>query len=358
MTSPDPEVNFDAVLRRLRENRIPFGTIRVGTRHEAILLGRGGHLLGPFDQTDGTGSFWLNPVWGNAAAFAEFLAGGNWNVGGLRLWLAPEIRFGVRDRNRYWETLTVQPGMEPDGSPVEVNERGDLRLDYRAKLQYYNPDAAAKTLRLQRRVRAVPNPLTGMADENLVGLEYFGFAHDCRLSQETRDGNPAEVWNIVQVWGGGRALIPLLGEFAYADYYEPLPDSHLIAGERQVALTLDGKRRFKIGVASHCHFGRIGHLREVDGGAELLVCSYYNDPSAHYAEQPAGEPARRGLSMHFYNDGGMFGGFGELEGNGRTIGVDGTPDDLEDSFSVWRYRGRKNAVAAAARLLLGIRDAI
>ncbi len=358
MTSPDAPANLEAVMLRLQENAIPYGTIRVGARHEAILLGRGGHLLGPFDQRDGSSAFWLNPAWGDGGAFAEFLAGGNWNVGGLRMWIAPEIRFGVKDRKRYWETLTVQASMEPDAAEVDRNDRGDLSLNYQAKLKYYNPDAPAKSLRLERRVRAVPNPLASLTDGSTDDLEYFGFAHDCRIAQDTRDGNPAEVWNLVQVWGGGRALIPLLGDLAYADYYEPLPASHLALGDRFAVLKLDGTRRFKIGVAAHCHIGRIGHIREVGGETELVVCSYHNDPSARYAEQPAGEPDRRGLSMHFYNDGGMFGGFGELEANGRTIGVDGMPDELEDSFSVWCYRGDKLAVAAAAHLLLGIRDAL
>lgn len=46
----------------------------------------------------------------------------------------------------------------------------------------------------------------------------------------------------------------------------------------------------------------------------------------------------------------MFGGCGELEGDGRTSsGVDAGPDASEDRFSAWRYRGHAEAIAAAAR---------
>jgi hypothetical protein len=40
------------------------------------------------------------------------------------------------------------------------------------------------------------------------------------------------------------------------------------------------------------------------------------------------------LSVHVYNDGGVFGGFGELECNGRTIGGKTVASGL-DEFAFW-----------------------
>lgn len=346
----------DDVLARFGENGIGHATLPVGDAYDVILAGRGGHILGPFDRNTGESVFWISPAFGSRDEFARLLAEGGWNVGGMRLWIAPEIRFGVRDRARYWETLTVQDDMEPAAAAIEMGSEGELLCGYALRLSYYNPESGAKRLVVERRVRPVPDPLAAVPDANGLNLRYCGFAHDCRLMQEERDGRPVEIWNLVQVRGGGRALVPTLGRFEYEDYYEPLGPSHLKVGKRHASLELDGRKRFKIGVRSHCHFGRIGHVRRVGDEDELIVCSYYNDPGAWYAEQPADAPACRGLSMHFYNDGGMFGGFGELEGNGRTLGVNGYPDSIEDSFSVWCYRGTPRAVARAGEFLLGIKD--
>lgn len=342
-----------AVVQRLREHDIGYAELPMGQAHVALIPQRGCHLLGPFDKTTGESVYWLNPAFTERDDFAALLTRNDWNVGGMRLWIAPEIRYGVRDRSRYWESLVVQPDMEPAKAAMTPAENDGLTISYPLALSSHNPEAGVKKLAVQRLLRRSVDPLRHVADT--AGLHYFGCTHDVRLEQDEQDGVPAETWNLVQVRGGGKAIVPITGEFSYRDYYEPLEPSHLQTTARAAVLKLDGRKRFKIGVRSFCHYGRIGHYRDHgDGEAELTVCSYFNDPDSWYAEQPADAPECRGLSMHFYNDGGMFGGFGELEANGRTIGTEGEGNYVEDRFSLWWYRGRRERIATVARLLLGI----
>lgn len=348
--------DFGNVSARLGENGIAFAEVRVGGNHVALLPERGTHLLGPFDKRSGESALWLSTAFSDSGAFRDLLERGDWNVGGMRLWIAPEIRFGVRDRRRYWETLTVQPDMEPRKATLSASPDGRVGIAYDMALDVFNPGGEVKKLRVKRSVRAVPDPLAALSGHPAEGMEYFGFVHDVRLEQGAADGIPAEAWNLVQVKGGGAAIVPTAGALDYADYYEPLEKSHLTVGPTGARLLLDGRKRFKIGVRSHCHFGRMGYIRNVGGAWELIVCNYYSDPGACYSEQPADAPDCRGLSMHFYNDGGMFGGFGELEANGRTLGLNGYPGAMEDSFSVWRWRGDEARIRRVAGTLLGNKE--
>lgn len=336
------------VTDRFKETGIAHAELALDGGHTLILPERGGHALGPFDKA-GRSCFWLSNAFADAAAFAALLERGDWNIGGMRLWIAPEIRLGVRDRARYWDTLTVQPDMEPTACGWSV-EAGKAACRYAMRLEVYNPAAPAVELQVERKIAPVRNPLAGRFPD----LDYFGFEHEVTLRKTNASPIALENWNLIQVRGGGKAFVPVTGEFLYQDYYEPLERSHYRTLPGVAVLNLDGKKRFKIGVAAASHFGRIGHWRMTgDNVAELLIYNYFNDPSALYAEQPADDPEASGLSMHFYNDGGMFGGFGELEANGRTIGCDGV-DARTDAFTVWGFRGGAEMVRMAAQSLLGV----
>jgi hypothetical protein len=87
-------------------------------------------------------------------------------------------------------------------------------------------------------------------------------------------------------------------------------------------------------------FGRVAYLNRFDDERSyLFVRNFFNNPSAAYAEEPAHSPGRRGHSFHVYNDGGMFGGFGELECEGQTIGGPTGRTSSTDQMLLWLYIG-------------------
>ena len=60
----------------------------------------------------------------------------------------------------------------------------------------------------------------------------------------------------------------------------------------------------------------------------------------------------RGLSVHVYNDGGVFGGFGEPDCNGRTIGGKMGASG-SDEFAFWFFKGAEAKVRRLSEALLG-----
>ena len=78
------------------------------------------------------------------------------------------------------------------------------------------------------------------------------------------------------------------------------------------------------------------------------------EASLPYAEEPPQVPGCRGHSIHVYNDGGMFGGFGEMECNARTIGGGTGRSTSTDQMVLWLYVGADDPVKRIARHLLGI----
>jgi hypothetical protein len=98
--------------------------------------------------------------------------------------------------------------------------------------------------------------------------------------------------------------------------------------------------------------GYFNHLD--DDRAYLVVRNYFNNPSAYYAEEPDHSLGCRGHSIHVYNDGGDFGGFGEMECNLQTIGGPTGRSTSTDQLLLWLYVGAEDKVKKIALHLLGI----
>ncbi|RPI57998.1 MAG: hypothetical protein EHM56_02890, partial [Chloroflexi bacterium] len=101
MTDP---ITYQVVITRLEENHIPYGVLSLQGGWSAVISQRGGRILGPFPTVDSEGLFWINSAWSQPESFRQFLASGNWNLGGDRVWIAPEIQYSVKDRRDYWGT--------------------------------------------------------------------------------------------------------------------------------------------------------------------------------------------------------------------------------------------------------------
>jgi hypothetical protein len=81
---------------------------------------------------------------------------------------------------------------------------------------------------------------------------------------------------------------------------------------------------------------------------------FFTNPSVPYVEGPFHTPGCQGHSFHVFNDDGGFGGFGELESNGQTIGGLTGRSSSTDQFVLWFYQGVIEKVKTIARHLLGI----
>lgn len=316
----------------------------------------GGHFLGPFCHKTGKSLFWLNcDALSTADSLRNFRGNGGWNLGGERLWLSPEIRFGIRNELDYWGSLFVSSDIDP-GLYSSATTEGSLELTLVAGLDTFNPPMGKVKYKVIRQLTRSPNPLLTIPQtkELTNRVEYIGYSHDARLREIGGGAVAAEPWSLVQLIPNGEIIFPISECLDYEDYYEPIDGDYYSAFGNTARIRITGDRRYKIGVRSRCHFGRVGYVTEFGECQCLVIRNFYNDPSESYAERPAERPECKGLSLHFYNDGGMFGGFGEMESTGRPVGGGSGRIEGWDTFNTWIFLGEAEDIRQIGRMLLGV----
>ncbi len=355
--------NFPQVQQRIEEHQLRHELLDLQSGAFVAVLERGGRILGPFLSDTGESVLWLNESWADAADFSAFLAGGNWNLGGERVWIAPEIQYGVGDRTDFWGTVQCPPAVDPGAYRLERIDPRRVRLSQQIELQAHNLATGVKELQIGREVLPAANPLHGLSDyaELMEGVVYAGYEHILDLSEAKTDAILSEGWNVAQLNPGGQIFIPASPLVAYSDYFAPAGDEHLAidraAGLVRVQIT--GRKQFKVGFKAAHVFGRLAYANRLrDGRAYLLIRHFFNNPSRPYAEEPPHLPGCRGHSVHVYNDGGGFGGFGELEVMAQTIGGESGRSASGDSFLFWLYVGPEHRLDLIARHLLGVTLAV
>jgi hypothetical protein len=341
---------------RLGENQLDYAILPLQNGLSILIAQPGARIFGPFLTPESESLNWVNGAFASAAEFQACLARGEWNLGGERLWIAPEVQFNVRNRADFWNTLHVPPAMDPGCYQIYRDSPHQLRMEQELDLPAYNLATGLKRLQIQSVVQPVDNPLRqlGTAAGLMEGVTYAGYQQQISVRERTHDTIPAEAWNLLALNPGGTLWIPVLPLVEYSDYFEPVDETHQRIEAGCVRLRISGQRRFKVGYKAAHVYGRAGYLnRMADGGGYLLVRHFTNNPSATYAEEPPHRPGCNGHSLHVYNDGGAFGGFGELECNGQGIGGATGRTASSDTFTLWVFAGAVDGLKVIAGHLLG-----
>jgi hypothetical protein len=224
-------------------------------------------------------------------------------------------------------------------------------------LETYNVATGRKELQLQRLIRPADDPLRKLDcyHDLASDLLFAGYEQVITISESEQDDIVTENWSLIQLNPGGLLLIPATPRVEYSDYYEPIDESLQTIYPNHVRLKITGNRRYKVGYRAAQLLGRLGYYNQFDDGrAYLAVRNFFNNPSMPYKEEPAHAPGRQGHSIHVYNDNGGFGGFGELEVNGQTIGGGTGNASVTDYLQLWLYVGTPKQVKEIAVHLLGI----
>ncbi len=206
-------------------------------------------------------------------------------------------------------------------------------------------------------IRPAADPLRKLDcyDDLVKDVLFAGYEQVITIREEEADDKVTEVWSLIQLNPGGVLLIPASPRVEYSDYYEPIDESLQTIYPDHVRLKITGDRRYKVGYRAAQVFGRLGYYNQLeDGRAYLAVRNFFNNPTVPYGEEPAGAPGRQGHSIHVYNDDGNFGGFGEMEVNGQTIGGETGNSSVTDHLVLWFYVGAEEQVKEVAVHLLGV----
>lgn len=351
------KITFRQVVDCLDKNDLPYAVFALQNDVKVIVSQHGGRVFGPFLSQESESILWLNQAFAHPASFEEFLNSGDWNQGGDRVWIAPEIQYTIRDRNDFWGSYHFPTQMDPGQYVMDQHKPGQWRLSLDLSLQAYNLASGRKKLHLERLINRVEDPLRHLSDYRALteGVIFAGYEQIVSLSEGTSDDIMSESWSVIQLNPGGLLLIPASPYVEFIDYFEPIDESLQTFHSDHVRLKITGDRQYKVGYKAAHVFGRLAYFYHLDDGrAYLIVRNFFNNPSVPYVEEPPHIPGCRGHSIHVYNDGGDFGGFGELECNGQTIGgVTGRSTSL-DQMVLWLYVGAPDRLKKLLPHLLGI----
>jgi hypothetical protein len=249
-----------------------------------------------------------------------------WNLGGERLWIGPEAdwfwqRLGTPDFAHY----KVPSALDPDVWIVEENREGYARATLEATLRSAHRGAFV-SIRVERSMQLLA-PL-GMHSRN-PGLGLL-----TTTTAEILDGTPGQpldLWSIIQVPHGGKMVVPTVGTPTPRDYFDPCPSAEMERANGVLLLQIGGPSMFKIGLPPDQSTGRMAYARAVDGGMLVVERSFPVHPSLRYCDAPLSALETQGDAAQFFNDGGNFGNFGEMEHRSPAIVCGSGPQRITES---------------------------
>ncbi len=349
-------MNKQEILKTLEYCDVAFEELEIGQGQTILITQHGGHIFGPFSEQFPEGLFWIPDSIQNKECYKDLIDRRIWNIGGDRVWIAPEIQFNIQDRSHYRESLDTPKTIDP-GCFSMTRVRDTVHLSQELDLASYNTVNGTMHIHFRRSIQKAPNPLRKLPDyEKLMhSLSYCGYEQILDLSGSSEQDIFAESWDLLQVRTKGTLYIPMYTPLRGTDHYAPAGE-HEILAEHGILLRLTGDSQYKIAYKSAVLTGRFGYLMDSDSeNSVLIIQNYPNNPSAMYSEEPphpdyAGDT---GYSIHIYNDDGKSGGFAEMECNMQTIGKPTGISRSIDRLSTWIFSGSKNQLRTVSSLLLG-----
>ncbi len=347
------------VVERLSEHNIPHATVKLQNNVTIVISQYGGRILGPFLSEEGESIFWINRAFARRDLFDNLVESSEWNIGGERIWIAPEIQYIIRERGESVGTSeeVIQDQMDPGCHQLDQPLTGQWRLRQDLTLDAYNLAHGQKELHLERIFRQACNPLASLSiyHDVMDGIIYAGYEQVVTLTEVRSDDITSAAWNLIQLNPGGTILMPAAPDIEYIDYYEPIDQAFQAIHPNYVSAKITGDRMYKVGYRAPHLFGRLAYLNHLTDDLDcLLVRAFFNNPSALYLDEPGHKPGQNGASVYIYNDDGELGGFGELECQAQTIGGLTGESSSTDKMLLWLYVGQNDKLKDVARHLLGI----
>lgn len=244
------------------------------------------------------------------------------------MWLSPENDWNWKTRGPFDFNRYAVPGsMDPGAWACTEASESQCVFTQRARMEHLHRKSFV-AVEIRRTFYRQPLIPAGLVD----GGVHIAYQTDTRLTiLDGTEGQPVGLWSLVQIPAGGRLMVHTVGEARLRDYFAPIPASHWECGGAGLSLAITGAQQFKVGVAPHAVAGRLTYSRGVSDGT-LSIDRFFNvSPWRVYADHPLLDEYGQGDAVQVYNDGGDFGGFGEMEHHAPQLIVGRGPEVLVDS---------------------------
>jgi hypothetical protein len=277
-----------------------------------IVTVAGGRVFGPF--VEGKNKLGWAP---DINAMNQALKLGHWNIGGERVWLAPERAFNFSDPRRLLETYRVDPDLDP-GLWSCAEAAGEVVLST-APVLARSDGGPPVGLSLTRRIA----PLAAPAGLVVGGLAVAGYRQTLEvIHPPLADGLAVVPWLIRQVALGGAAALSAVdggrGEcvFGFAPPEAVVPRG----GAWHVPFGRDGF--FKTSYPRHAVGNGGASYTKTDRGQSIAMVyrPVLTEPE-RYTETLPDEPGGQGQAAALFRDDGRFGSYGEVEFYGHHDGT-------------------------------------
>ncbi len=317
--------------------------------HAARLLGCG--LPGADENL-----LWHHPGMNEPAGAAAQLEKAGGELGGDRLWIAPEVAYMWPDlelaRQAPHENHQVPPVMDP--ATWQISERGEGHLLLKARMDLSDHRNGRRiVLDVDRGFARLERP--GGMDNALKCASWVTF--NAARIVDGEEGAVAGLWDLCQMPVGGALYCPLTLPLDGPPraYYEPLRPTDVSWDETAVRFAARAEHIIKMGLAAEKTTGRMGYYRRLDDDrASFLFRHFLPVPGAAYVDLPRDSEAMFGgdCLQAFCGDDPEH-GFCEMEHHEPAVIVGQGPRLTCGSSVTHAIVGPTEKVEAAARALLG-----
>lgn len=207
----------------------------------------GARVLGVFRNNE------VNFLWSNPN-IEEVMKRGEWNIGGLRIWISPERNFYYKDPINFREWFCPK---ELDPNNFKISKKGFEKVIFIGSFKLHD-HISGEGLRglIKREIKTISG------GENMVKL----YIIDSMFSNIIKTN--INLWSLTQINPSGSIIIPVVNHAKPIHYFGPIPTDRIKVIDNQIVFKIDGKYICKLGVrpedfldknvARICYLYRVG----------------------------------------------------------------------------------------------------
>ena len=291
---------------------IMFRELDLGHDLTLVVSVAGGRVFGPFlNGLDALGWSLDEP------GFEAALLAGDWNIGGERVWLAPERHFNFTDPARMLETYRVAPELDP-GVWNLATEGDGVVFDATPALPRTDQGAPIR-LRIVRHIRPLNRSEYPALPQGVIA---GGYRQTLEVTQpQSAEGLAIVPWLIRQVALGGEAILSASGRAPGECVFGMPPHAAITPQSAAWRVPFGPRGFFKTSYTRHSiASGGLSYLIVHEGQATAVIMRPHLAAPDCYPETLPHNATSQGHAAALFRDDGRFGRYGELELYGHTDG--------------------------------------